>query len=243
MAKKILVLGATSTIAVETCKIWTQQGHELCLIARNENKLNAVAQDLRVRHNAKLSTYNADLSDISQQQAVLNFAINNLEHIDIVLIAYGSLPQQEACETDIDKTIDEINNNGLSVIAWLTILANFLEQQQSGIIGVITSVAGDRGRASNYVYGCAKGMVSIFLSGLRARLFQSGVNVLDIRPGFVDTAMTKDFKKGLLWAKPEKVAMGIVKAFDKNKTVVYLPWFWQAIMGIIKIIPGFIFKK
>jgi len=115
--------------------------------------------------------------------------------------------------------------------------------QKSGTIAVITSVAGDRGRQSNYVYGSAKGMVSTFLQGLRNRLYRAGINILDIKPGFVDTPMTIDFKKGPLWVSPEKIAEGIVEAIDKQKTEVYLPWFWKFIMLIIKLIPESIFRK
>jgi short-subunit dehydrogenase len=118
-----------------------------------------------------------------------------------------------------------------------------MEAQQQGSIAVISSVAGDRGRASNYLYGSAKAAVSTFLSGMRQRLEKRGVNVLTVKPGFVDTPMTRDFKKSALWAKPEEVARGIVRAIDRRKAVVYLPWFWSIIMLIIKHVPEFMFKR
>ena len=137
----------------------------------------------------------------------------------------------------------ELSTNAISTISLLTHLANRLEMQKSGTIAVVTSVAGDRGRQSNYVYGAAKGMVSIFLQGLRNRLHKAGVNVLDIKPGFVDTPMTAEFKKGLLWAKPESVAGSIVNGIDRGKYEIYTPFFWRIIMLVIRNIPESIFKK
>jgi short-subunit dehydrogenase len=129
------------------------------------------------------------------------------------------------------------------VIALATVLANRFEAQRSGSIAVISSVAGDRGRQSNYVYGAAKGAVTLLLQGLRNRLSKSGVQVLTIKPGFVDTPMTAEFKKGALWAKPDDIAHGIVSAIDRRRDVVYLPGFWRLIMLIIRHIPEPIFKR
>ena len=138
----------------------------------------------------------------------------------------------------------EIETNALSVINLLTLLANHLEKQQHGVIAVISSVAGDRGRQSNYVYGAAKGMVTLFLQGLRNRLTKVNVDVVTIKPGFVDTPMTAAFdKNGPLWARPEQIAKGIIRAMQKGKDEVYLPWFWWGIMLIIKHIPEIIFKR
>jgi decaprenylphospho-beta-D-erythro-pentofuranosid-2-ulose 2-reductase len=137
----------------------------------------------------------------------------------------------------------EISTNGLSVVALLTLVANQLEQQGHGAIAVISSVAGDRGRQSNYVYGSAKAMVSAFLSGLRQRLAKKGVHVITVKPGFVDTPMTAHLPKGPLWAKPEQVAKDIRRAIDKGQRIVYTPGFWRFIMLIIKHIPEFVFVK
>ncbi len=131
----------------------------------------------------------------------------------------------------------------MSVISLLTHLGNRFEAQRHGAIAVISSVAGDRGRLSNYVYGTAKGAVSIFMQGLRNRLYKSGVNVLTIKPGFVDTPMTAQLPKGALWAQPDHIAAGIIKAIDSGKTVVYLPGFWRLIMLIIKSIPESVFRR
>jgi short-subunit dehydrogenase len=122
-------------------------------------------------------------------------------------------------------------------------LANYFEQQGQGTIAVISSAAGDRGRQSNYVYGAAKGAVAIFLQGLRSRLHKSGVDVMTIKPGLVDTPMTADFKKGLLWATPERIGRGIVKKLDSPPAETYTPWFWWPIMSIIKSVPEALFKR
>jgi short-subunit dehydrogenase len=125
----------------------------------------------------------------------------------------------------------------------MTVAANRFEAQRHGTLAVISSVAGDRGRQSNYLYGSAKAAVTAFASGLRQRLTKVGVNVLTIKPGFVDTPMTRDFKKGALWATPEGIARGIVRATDRGRSVVYLPWFWLPIMLIIRHVPEFVFKR
>lgn len=129
------------------------------------------------------------------------------------------------------------------MIALLTNIANRFEAQKKGTIAVISSVAGDRGRQSNYVYGSAKAMVTTFTSGLRQRLYKSGVSVITIKPGFVDTPMTADFKKGFLWASSGKIASIIFMACNKNSNVVYAPWFWEFIMMVIRLMPEFLFKR
>ena len=184
------------------------------------------------------------LNDFQAQKMMWNSARNVLLDIDIVLVAHGSLPDQSACENSVEITIDAIKTNALSTITFLTQIAPFFEQSESGVIAVIGSVAGDRGRQSNYVYGSAKAMVASFCSGLRQRLFKSGVHVITVKPGFVDTPMTRDFKKGILWATPEKVARDIVQACDSpTRSVVYTPSFWAFIMLVIQHIPEMIFKK
>ena len=161
-----------------------------------------------------------------------------------MLIAHGTLSDQADCEKSVDALRSEFDINALSTMALLTTLANTFEARKSGTLAVISSVAGDRGRQSNYVYGSAKAAVSTFLSGLRQRLAKSNVDVLTIKPGFVDTPMTANIaNKGALWAKPDQIAAGIVRAIDKRRSVVYVPWFWRGIMLIIRHIPESIFKK
>jgi len=224
-------------------KIYAAQKCRLYLVGRNEENLHIVADDLRVRGAEAVEVLALDLTDSATHRELIEHAENFLQGIDIVLVAYGSLPDQSACEADPVHALRELNINFVSVVALLTQLANDMEKRGSGTLAVISSVAGDRGRQSNYVYGAAKGGLSIFLQGLRNRLASKGVQVLTIKPGFVDTPMTTDFKKGLLWVSAETVARGIVRAIDKQRDIVYLPWFWWGIMLVIKSIPERVFKK
>lgn len=242
--KKIVIIGATSAIAEATARRWAQAGEQLFLVARNRDKLEAVAADLRTRGNQTVTTYVMDLNDFDAHEAMLDAAERALNGFDTLLIAHGTLSDQAACQQSVALTLSEINTNALSAISLLTLIANRFEQRRKGTIAVISSVAGDRGRQSNYVYGSSKAMVTAFTSGLRQRLQKSGVAVVTFKPGFVDTPMTAEFKKGLLWAKPQGVAKTIQRAIDRNCSAeIYVPWFWWGIMTIIKSIPEWIFKK
>ncbi|WP_334187244.1 SDR family oxidoreductase [Noviherbaspirillum sp.] len=241
--QKILIVGATSAIAEATARRFAQQGAKLYLLARNQERMEGLARDLKIRGASSISHSVFDANNFDTHEAVLKRVIEELGGLDVVLIAHGTLGDQKACERDFKLALQEMNTNAISVMSLLTHLANFFEAQRSGSIAVISSVAGDRGRQSNYVYGTAKGAVSIFLQGLRNRLHKSGVNVLTIKPGFVDTPMTASFKKGPLWASADTIAEGIVKSVSKRRNEVYLPGWWGGIMMIIKSIPEGIFRK
>ena len=241
--KKILVIGATSAIAEATARRFAAHGAELFLLARNQERLTSLREDLKVRGASSVHGEIFDANDFTCHTGVIANVIEQLGGLDLVLIAHGTLGDQKACEQDVALTLSELNTNALSVISLLTPLANHFERQGHGSIAVISSVAGDRGRQSNYIYGTAKGALTIFLQGLRNRLHKSGVQVLTIKPGFVDTPMTAAFPKGPLWATPEKVAGDIEQAISKNKDVLYTPGFWCLIMTIIRSIPEFIFKR
>lgn len=185
----------------------------------------------------------ADLTDTKRHEALLAAAADALGGLDVVLIAYGTLADQAACEADYRVAERELRTNLLSVVSLLTHLANRMEAQRSGTIAVISSVAGDRGRASNYVYGSAKGALSLFAQGLRNRLHPSGVRVVTIKPGLVDTPMTAHLKKNPLFASPEAVAKGVVRALDGGPEVVYLPAFWHLVMLGIRALPEGLFKR
>ena len=241
--RKVLIVGATSAIAEAVARLLAAQGDLLYLVGRRAEALEAIAADLRVRGAARVQTEVMDANAIERHAALLDHADVALGGLDTVLIAHGTLSDQAACQQSVALTFQELHTNALSVIALLTLIANHFEAQRVGTIAVISSVAGDRGRQSNYVYGTAKAAVSTFLSGLRQRLYKSGVQVVTIKPGFVDTPMTRDFSKGLLWAKPERVARDIVRAMENGKDVVYTPGFWWAIMQLIKSIPEFVFRR
>jgi decaprenylphospho-beta-D-erythro-pentofuranosid-2-ulose 2-reductase len=240
---KVVIIGASSAIAHEAAKLFARDGAELFLVGRNETKLGVVAEDLRVRGAKSVEIHAQDLSDLDLHQELFQQAAATLGNIDQLLIAHGTLGDQRKSELSVAETLREFNNNATSVISLLTIAGNYFEQQRRGCIAVISSVAGDRGRKSNYVYGTAKAAVSTFLQGLRNRLASSGVAVVTIKPGYVATPMTAHLKKGLLTASPEKVGAGVYDAMIKGTDIVYLPWFWRPIMLIIKGIPEKVFKR
>jgi decaprenylphospho-beta-D-erythro-pentofuranosid-2-ulose 2-reductase len=241
--RKVLIVGAASAIAEATARIFAARGAALFLVGRNAATLENIAMDLRVRGAKEVGVHAMDANDLAAHEPMLDRAESVMGGMDTVLIAYGTLSDQKACERSAELTVREIGNNAVSVAALLTHVANRFEQRRAGAIAVISSVAGDRGRQSNYVYGSSKAMVTAFLSGLRQRLYKSGVAVTTIEPGFVDTPMTAAFRKGFLWAKPPQVAAGIVRAIDRSSTVVYLPGFWRLIMLIIRTIPEGIFRR
>ncbi|MCB1920790.1 MAG: SDR family oxidoreductase, partial [Candidatus Competibacteraceae bacterium] len=206
--------------------------------------LATIACDLEIRSGQPVVQESLDLDRIDQHSALLERVYQALGNLDVALIAHGILPDQPACQQSAAAALAAIHTNALSVISLATLLANDFEAQGRGTLIAISSVAGDRGRQSNYVYGAAKGMVTLFLQGLRNRLSCKGVQVITVKPGFVDTPMTSAFeKKGLLWAQPDQIAQGIVAAVDQDRNEVYLPWFWRWIMLIIIHIPESVFKR
>jgi len=240
---KILIIGATSAIAESCAKIWSSRGESIFLVAKNKEKLDLLETNLKNQGSKDISSFLMDVNNLEDHKKMFDEAENQLKEINIVLIAHGTLSDQDECEKDVNKTIEEIKTNAISTIALLTEISNRFANNKSGIIAVISSVSGDRGRASNYVYGSAKAMVSTFTSGLRQRLNKYNVSVVTIKPGFVDTPMTKNMKKGLLWAKPSAVAAKIVSGIENRKDEIYVPSFWRVIMFFIKLIPNFVFKK
>ena len=241
--KKVLIIGATSAIAEATTRLFALRQASLYLVARNEHRVAAIASDLRIRGAAQVAYEALDLNDFAAHAAMLDRANQALGGFDVVLIAHGTLDDQRACEDSVDLTMRALSTNALSVIALCTQIAPRLCAQGSGTLAVISSVAGDRGKRSNYVYGSAKALVSTYLSGLRQRLYAAGVQVLTIKPGLVDTPMTAAFPKGPLWASPRRVAVGILRAIDKKRDVAYLPSAWGPAMWLIRLIPEKVFKR
>ncbi|HRC72315.1 MAG TPA: SDR family oxidoreductase [Candidatus Competibacter sp.] len=242
--RNILIIGATSAIAEATARRFAAAGARFYLVGRNAEKLAAIARDLEIRSGQPVHSESLDLDLLDQHPALVERATHALGGIDIALIAHGTLPDQAACQQSVERTLAAIHSNALSAISLATLLGNAFEARGGGALVVIGSVAGDRGRQSNYIYGAAKGMVGLFLQGLRNRLSGKGVQVITVKPGFVDTPMTAAFeKKGLLWAQPDRIARGIVAAVDRRRAVVYLPWFWRWIMAVIVHIPEKLFKR
>ena len=240
--KRILVLGATSAIAMAVMRQLVSPSAHFFLVARSKEKLTAVAQDLLVRGALRVDMIVADLDDTQAHPQMLAVATSQLGTIDLALLAHGVLGDQAAAEREYSAAEPILVTNFLSAVSLLTWLANYCESQGRGTLAVISSVAGDRGRKSNYVYGASKAALDAFLSGLRNRCDRSGVQVLTIKPGFVATPMTAHIPKNGLFATPEQVASGILNAVRRHRDVVYVPWFWQPIMTIIKAVPERIFK-
>lgn len=241
--RRILIVGATSAIAEATAREFAAKGDALFLVGRSSSRLQAIADDLKVRGASLVGNHAVDLRDLSQLSSVIERAAHTLGGLDMALIAHGTLSDQKACEGSVDVMLDEFNTNALSFMALCTHLANHFEAQGKGTLAVISSVAGDRGRQSNYVYGSAKATVTAFTSGLRQRLYRKGVRVVTIKPGFVSTPMTAAMKKGFLWASPASVGRAIARAMISGTPVLYVPWFWRWIMVIIKLIPEPVFRR
>ncbi len=239
----LLIVGATSAIAHAVARLYAQEGAELFLAARDAEKLAAVADDLRARGAARVERFTFDADDPDRQGALVEAVGAAFPRLDAALVAYGTLPDQAAVERDADAVVAAFTTNATSVIALMARLGEVMERQGAGTLAVISSVAGDRGRPSNYVYGAAKGAVSLFAQGLRARLAKKGVHVVTIKPGFVDTPMTAHLPKNPLFASPEAVAAKIRNAMRRGTPVVYAPGFWRPVMAGIRAIPERVFRR
>jgi decaprenylphospho-beta-D-erythro-pentofuranosid-2-ulose 2-reductase len=239
----VLLIGATSAIAESFARRMAARGATLLLAGRDGARLDAIAADLRVRGATAVRTALLDVTRLDQHERIVDEARQALGRIDVAVLAHGTLPDQRACEASPAQTVAEMNTNFIGTVSLLTVLANVMHAQRGGTIAVVTSVAGDRGRRSNYVYGAAKGGVSRFLQGLRHRLRAVGVRVIDVKPGFVDTPMTRDFPKGRLWATPARVARDIERAIDRGSDEIYTPWFWRWIMLVVRLLPNALFHR
>ena len=237
--ERVLILGATSAIAAVVAVLHAERGDALCLVGRDPGKLADVA--LRCASTTVL-TRRADFAQLADNERVVREAIGALGGLDRVLIAHGALGDQLASEHAFAEAESIIVANFTSVVAQLIPLANVLEASRAGRIGVITSVAGDRGRPRNYTYGAAKGALNVYLEGLRTRLYASGVKVTTLKLGPVDTPMTTDHGKHALFAKPPEVARAIVAAMDAGTPEAYVPGYWRLIMPIVKSTPERLFQ-
>jgi len=240
----VLILGATSAIASALAREFAAHKFDLVLGGRDREELSALASDLSLRYRIRAGVLSFDALDTqthaSTLQSFLSGAGNALEG---VVVCMGYLGDQAMGQCDWEEARRILETNFPGCVSALNILANHFEPRRAGFICAISSVAGDRGRQSNYLYGAAKAGLSTFLQGLRNRLFHANVKVITVKPGFVDTRMTYGRPGLFLVASPASVAKGIFRAIAKGKDVVYLPWFWRLIMLIVQSIPEAIFKR
>lgn len=242
-SKRILVLGATSGIAEACIRLWAARGDVLFLVARHPNRLAAVAADARTRRAAVVHTAVADLDRTEHHADLLAHAINILGGLDVAYVALGVLGEQPKAERSFNDAAQIIHTNYAAPVSLLTWLGNYCAQRRAGTIAVLSSVAGDRGRKSNYVYGSSKAGLTAFVDGLRNRIDREGVHVITIKPGPVKTAMTEGMKGRDRFADVDKVAATIVKAIDRRQDILYVPGQWRLIMSVIRAIPERVFKK
>jgi decaprenylphospho-beta-D-erythro-pentofuranosid-2-ulose 2-reductase len=238
VSETILVLGATSAIALAYCRRLATTGAAFVLVGRRGDRLASIAADLKARGAREVLPIVSDLSTTASCESRFSEFCAHLDMPDQVLLAYGMLGDQDQAEEDADATRAIIDVNFTSAALWLQMAAKHLPRDKPRSIIVISSVAGDRGRRSNYVYGAAKAGLTAFAEGLADRLHGTNLHVLAVKPGFVDTPMTAHLERGgLFWASPEQIAKGIERALRKNQTVAYLPRFWWPIMTIIRLLP------
>jgi len=239
----IAIFGATSGIAECVGREYAKRGDCLYIVARDTQRLDAIARDLRVRGAAAVHTSGFRAEDRKSHGQLVADIWQALGQVDVALVAHGILPNQEACESDPDVALTSLETNAISVASILGWIANRFQAQGSGTIAVISSVAGERGRSSNYVYGAAKALVDAYASGLRHRLYKSNVKVTLIKPGFVDTRMTAHLSKGPLWVSADRAGRLIVRAVDRGRSTAYVPAFWRYIMWVVRSLPERIFLR
>ncbi len=243
--KRIAIIGATSLIAEHCARLWVEgEPTDLILVGRDLQRLDRIAADLRIRSpQSEIKTLQADFLDPIAIHATVE-RIFQSGQVDTVLIAQGSLPDQADCQVDLRHCRDAIEINAISPVLYAEAFARQMEANNSGTIVLMSSVAGDRGRKSNYVYGAAKGLITRYAQGLQHRFTGTGVNILIIKPGPTDTPMTAHLKaSGAKLASVENVAKRIVEGAKLGKSVIYAPGQWKLIMFVIRHLPEAIFKK
>lgn len=239
--KHVLILGATSDIASALAHKFASQGFQPILAARNSERLAEAATDLEIRHQVKVAVVEFDALDYSSHA---DFYAGLPARPDVAISVFGYLGDQQKAQTDFCEAERIINSNYTGAVSILEVIATDFEQRRSGTIIGISSVAGERGRQSNYTYGSAKAALSTYLSGLRNRLAKVGVHVLTVKPGFVRTKMTAGLPlPGRVTAQPEQVAADIFKAYQKGADEIYSLWLWRYVMWLIRNIPEPIFKR
>ena len=245
MTDRALILGSKSVIAQALATRLAEAGSDLVLAARQSHELQPFANDLNLRTGRRVDLLEFDLLSLQGDRSLADEVQSKFGDFELVILAIGYLGKHEqAIRSDLDELERIMETNFTGAARVLGALANYLESRGTagGIIG-ISSVAGDRGRQSNYLYGAAKGGLAIFLQGLRNRLASTAVHVMTVKPGFVDTPMTENLDGLFLVASPERVALDILRAYAKKRDILYTPWFWRYMMLAIKCLPEKVFKR
>lgn len=241
MEENVLILGATSDMAIAIARQLAMKGYSITLAGRTPERLTALEGDLRVRYKIMVSTAHFDALDFESHQSFYDALA---EKPDIVICVFGMLGDQDKAQSEWKHSEDIIGSNYTGAVSILNVIANDFERRKRGVIVGISSVAGERGRQSNYIYGSAKAAFSTYLSGLRNRLFHHGVHVLTVKPGFVRTKMIENISTpGILTATPKKVAEKVHRAITRKKNTLYVLGIWRFIMWVIRMIPENIFKR
>ncbi|MFA7282772.1 MAG: SDR family NAD(P)-dependent oxidoreductase [Sterolibacterium sp.] len=242
---RIVIVGATSGIAEHCARLWVKKKDvDLTLVGRDFERTERVASDLRVRSpQSDIHVLQGQFHDPMAIQALVD-TINERGPVNVVLIAHGTLTDQETCQADLSICRETLEINGISPVLYAEAFARQMTKINSGTIALISSVAGDRGRKSNYAYGAAKGMVSLYAQGMQHRFTGSGVKIVLLKPGPTDTAMTASLKqRGMKLAPVEAVAQSIVDAIENGKSTAYVPGKWRLIMSILRHMPASIFNR
>jgi short-subunit dehydrogenase len=240
----VIIFGATSMIGREIAARFAADGNALVLTGRDTIELDATAADLRIRYQVTVGTVELDILRFDEQRAVLDRCYELAgDALQGAILCIGYLPDQAKAAHDPIETRRAIETNFTGCVTLLNDVATRLAERQRGFICGISSVAGDRGRGSNYIYGASKAGLSAYLQGLRNHLHPTGVRVITIKPGFVDTRMIFGRPGVILAAAPARIATGVHRAIRRGRDVAYLPWFWRWIMLAIRMLPESIFKR
>lgn len=240
---RVMVLGATSTIAQAICHELAAGGADLVLGARDETELDAIASDVELRHDVDAATFTFDALEVDEHADLMHEVLTVHAPLTGAIACLGTLGDPERTQHDPAAARRVIDVNLTGLVSLVTPIADHLAEHGEGFLGIVSSVAGDRGRQSNYVYGAAKAGVSTYAAGLRNRLFHEGVDVVTIKPGFVDTKMTYGQEDMFLVASPERVARATVRACRKGRSAVYVPWFWRPVLWMLRATPEWLFKR
>lgn len=237
----VLILGASSDIGAAIAKKFASEKFDVQLAARNTDQLTPLQSDIRIRYGMNCTLHRFDVLDFAGHRI---FYESLLPRPDIAICVIGYMNDNDKVISDPSETLKTIHTNYTGPVLILNVIAADYSAKRKGMIVGISSVAGERGRQSNYIYGSAKAGFTAYLSGLRNKLFHNKVHVMTVLPGFVYTKMTEHLQlPAILTAQPSDVANAIFDGTKKKKNVIYVKWFWRWIMLIITAVPEFIFKK